>query len=62
MKSYTVSCLVLIYLILAFITLFIWNKRNFYPITGDEPHYLVMTQGFIRDQTFEQTQAYKIEF
>lgn len=62
MNSYTVSRLVLIYLVLALITLFIWNKRDLYPITGDEPHYLVMTQGFIRDKTFEQMQPYKIEF
>lgn len=62
MKFYTWTSLLLIYLFLAFITFFVWNKQSFYYITGDEPHYLVMTQGLIRDRTFEQTQAYKTEF
>ncbi|MFQ5718585.1 MAG: hypothetical protein ACE5IK_03460 [Acidobacteriota bacterium] len=40
----------------------VWTASARYPPTGDEPHYLVMADGLLRDHTFDQTQAYRREF
>ncbi|RJQ78730.1 MAG: hypothetical protein C4519_11720 [Desulfobacteraceae bacterium] len=56
------NCLWLLYILYALFTLFIWTKNNWFPVTGDEPHYIVMADGIIRDGTFEQTKAYAREF
>jgi hypothetical protein len=53
--------LVTAFLCIAFATLSTWTLRGINPITGDEPHYLVMTSGFIRHWSFEQTLAYAEE-
>jgi len=39
-----------------------WTSENWFPITGDEPHYLIMAGGIAKYGTFEQTQAYTREF
>lgn len=43
-------------------TIVIWDKKSINSVTGDEPHYLVMTEGLIKYQSFEQTKPYKDEF
>ena len=43
-------------------TLFSWTHQNWYPVTGDEPHYLVMADAIVEDRSFEQTAAYEREF
>jgi hypothetical protein len=53
-----ISC----YLILALCTLISWHTNHRFGVTGDEPHYLVMTRGIIRHKTFDQTPAYRDEF
>ena len=52
----------LLYYIFAIFVLFAWEKQDAYPVTGDEPHYLVMTKGIAKNGTFEQTLPYKEEF
>lgn len=50
------------YTVLALLTLFIWTKNDWFPVTGDEPHYLVMADGIISDCVFEQSVTYAREF
>lgn len=50
------------YILMALLTIFIWTKKDWFPVTGDEPHYLVIADGIIKDDTFEQTYAYAREF
>lgn len=52
----------LAYLFLTIMLLSHWTIKNDYSVTGDEPHYLVMADGIIRDGTFEQTAPYSREF
>lgn len=61
-KSNKCTLLVAFYLLLTFTTFVSWRMYNRFPVTGDEPHYLVMAQGIIRHHTFEQTPAYRDEF
>ena len=46
----------------ALILLVNWNRHNLYPITGDEPHYLVIASGIAKYGTLEVTRAYQDEF
>jgi hypothetical protein len=39
-----------------------WAIQRKNSVTGDEPHYLVMAQGFLRHGSFEQTLPYAEEF
>ena len=50
------------YVLLTLITLATWDVRGVYGLTGDEPHYLVMTDSLLGDQTLELTSAYGREF
>ena len=54
--------LVAIYLGLALTTFFVWRSADRYPVTGDEPHYLVIAHGLLAHRTLEQTAAYRDEF
>jgi hypothetical protein len=49
-------------MILASITLFSWEHKNISTMTGDEPHYLIISDSIINDKTFDVTKAYKREF
>ena len=46
---------------MALTTFLVWSFRGVNQITGDEPHFLVMTSGLLRQGTFEQTLAYADE-
>lgn len=50
------------YVLLTLITLATWDVRGVYGLTGDEPHYLVMTDSLLGDRTMELTSAYGREF
>lgn len=51
-----------LYLALALTTLFIWTSNGWFLVTGDEPHYLVVADGMVRDHTLEQGKPYQREF
>jgi hypothetical protein len=46
------------FLLLASLTFFVWEKHDWFPVTGDEPHYLIMADGITNNFTFEQTLPY----
>lgn len=50
-----------LYFAVALVTLFSWNSHGINGVTGDEPHYLVMTKGLLQG-SLEQTQIYTDEF
>jgi len=52
----------LIYYLLSVFTLVRWYSKNYFPVTGDEPHYLVIADGIVKHLTLEQTLPYKEEF
>ncbi len=54
--------LVAAYSALTIITLLVWDTRGVYSPTGDEPHYLVMSDSATVDRSLELTQAYLREF
>lgn len=60
-KNYLLLAL-LIYGIFALATLLSWQTKGINTITGDEPHYLVMSSGIVKYGSFEQTAPYKDEF
>ncbi len=47
------------YYLLSITTLVVWQEHNWFPVSGDEPHYLIMTSGIVRHRTLEQTLPYK---
>lgn len=51
-----------IYAILTLSTLLYWDKIKINSVTGDEPHYIVMSSGIIKYGTLEQTTPYDEEF
>lgn len=51
-----------LYLAFAVATLALWQYRGINQVTGDEPHYLVIADGIIRDASFDVSQAYAREF
>ncbi|HXX91360.1 MAG TPA: hypothetical protein VEI83_14165 [Acidimicrobiales bacterium] len=51
-----------VYYALAFAVFARWDSRHWYPVTGDEPHYLVMASGIAHDHTVEQTRPAEQEF
>lgn len=60
-KTYLLVAL-FVYSIFALVTFSFWQARNIYTVTGDEPHYLVMSNGIIQYGSLEQTAPYKEEF
>ena len=62
MKKYSLLIIILIYGLLSLVTIFSWQEKGIYTVTGDEPHYLVMASGLVRHGTLEQTVPYKEEF
>jgi hypothetical protein len=58
------KCLVLllaIYFVAALATFLSWRAKNIYNITGDEPHFLIITSGLVKHWSFEQTLPYAEE-
>ncbi len=62
MKKTTLLIALLIYCIFSLTTLFSWNTKGINTITGDEPHYLVMSSGIVNQGSLEQTAPYREEF
>lgn len=62
MKKYAISIILLVYSFLSLATLFLWNAKGINTVTGDEPHYLVMSSGIVNHGSLEQTAPYKEEF
>ena len=50
------------YYVFAFFTMFYWIKSDWNNVDGDEPHYLIMASGFVKNLSFEQTAPYIEEF
>ncbi|WP_343576111.1 hypothetical protein [Pseudomonas sp.] len=61
LKARLPLCLV-IYLAFCLACLAIWQHRGINRVTGDEPHYLVITESLIKYGSLEVTQAYREEF
>ncbi|MCZ4374013.1 hypothetical protein O4H50_19625 [Vibrio diazotrophicus] len=62
MRKPSLLIILLVYSFFALATIFSWNSRGINPVTGDEPHYLVMTSGIVNHGSLEQTLPYKEEF
>jgi len=61
-RNRQILLLLLVYFIFSFATFISWEHKGINQVTGDEPHYLIMTNGIVKYKTFEQTKAYKEEF
>ena len=61
-KNNYLNILLSLYLLFSISTYSIWQAKNHNNITGDEPHYLVMTNGISKYQSFKQTKPYQEEF
>ena len=53
---------ILVYSLFSLATLFGWHARGINTVTGDEPHYLVMSSGIVKHGSLEQTAPYRDEF
>jgi hypothetical protein len=62
MKKNALFIALLIYGIFSLATLFSWQSKRINTVTGDEPHYLVMASGIVKNGTLEQTEPYREEF
>jgi hypothetical protein len=62
MKKNALLIVLLIYVFFSLATLFSWHARGINAVTGDEPHYLVMSSGIVRQGSLEQTAPYRAEF
>ena len=62
MKKDALFIALLIYGFFSLATLFSWHSKGINTVTGDEPHYLVMTSGIVRQGALEQTAPYREEF
>lgn len=62
MKKNALFIALLIYGIFSLATLFSWKAKGINTVTGDEPHYLVMSSGIVRHGSLEQTVPYREEF
>jgi len=47
---------------ISLLTLTIWDHKNINGVTGDEPHYLVISSGIVNHFTLEQKKPYAEEF
>jgi hypothetical protein len=54
--------LIIIYLCFSLSVLSIWTHKKRNTVTGDEPHYLVISSGIVNYATLEQTKPYQHEF
>jgi hypothetical protein len=61
-KKNTLLIALLIYGIFSLATLFSWHTKGINSVTGDEPHYLVMSSGIVKQGSLEQTAPYREEF
>ena len=48
----------ILFVVLSLSVLSIWDYKNIYTVTGDEPHYLVMANGIVKYKSLEQTLPY----
>ncbi len=62
MKKNALYIALLIYGISSIATLFFWQSKGINIVTGDEPHYLVMSSGIVKQGSLEQTEPYREEF
>lgn len=62
MRKNALFIALLIYGIFSLATLFFWQYKGVNTITGDEPHYLVMSSGIVKQGSLEQTAPYREEF
>ena len=60
-RRYEVGVIAL-FLILSSSVLFLWRSNGLHAITGDEPHYLVIADGFLPTFELEQSGSYTREF
>jgi hypothetical protein len=62
MKKNPIYIALLIYGFLSLATLYFWQSKEINTITGDEPHYLVISSGIVKQGSLEQTAPYQEEF
>jgi hypothetical protein len=62
MKKNAFLMILLVYGIFSLATLFSWHSKGINTVTGDEPHYLVMASGLVKQGSLEQTAPYREEF
>lgn len=62
LKKHPLLIILALYFVASLTTLWSWDHSRTHPMTGDEPHYLVMAQGFLTSGSLEQTQPYIYEF
>jgi hypothetical protein len=62
MRKKAIFIVLLIYYTFSLATLFSWNIKGINTVTGDEPHYLVISSGIVNQGTLEQTAPYREEF
>lgn len=62
MKKNPLYVILLIYGILSLATIYFWQSKKINTVTGDEPHYLVISSGIVKQGTLEQTVPYHEEF
>ena len=62
LKRHPLLIILAIYFAASLTTLWSWDHYKSHPMTGDEPHYLVMAQGFLTSGSLEQSQPYAYEF
>ena len=56
------AVLVAVYFLITGAILARWHSEDWFPVTGDEPHYLVMADSVVHDHTFDLTDSYVREF
>jgi hypothetical protein len=62
MKKNGLLIILLIYSIFSLATFLSWQLKAINTVTGDEPHYLVMASGLVKQGALEQTAPYRKEF
>lgn len=62
MNKHALLIALLLYSIFSLTTLFSWHTKGINAVTGDEPHYLVMSSGIVKQGSLEQTAPYREEF
>ena len=54
--------LLLAYWLLALGVYGVWEWQGWYPVTGDEPHHIIIGRAILHHGSLEQTRAYEDEF